>query len=295
MTVVRKLDFFVFGMPRGGTSAVARYISAVDALHCGQEVFPVALDHSKLDIPTGFLEPQANYWIDSSIEEVTRKADTIQLYGNKTPTYFYRLSGLMTELDNAPSIACVRNPRSVAVSYSTRSLNPKDNWKAGRRGLFAIGDALMLAHALHHTPRDAKILVLPQKALLIDWMATMEKAISHIAPGVSAKFNDVALEKINKIKSRQSSSKKADLEDVELRALKRIEKDGLFDLFNRDDAVLLDEVRDDLARIVHDGPGNPVGFILRLAADHPDPIAREYANRWAKPARRAWQSFKATA
>lgn len=293
--MVKKLDFLVFGMPRGGTSAVARYISAVDALHCGQEVFPISLDHSKLDVPHAFLERQAERWNDSSVKEVTAKGDLIKLYGNKTPTYFYRLPGVLEELDNVPTIACVRNPRSVALSYSTRSLNPKDNWHAGRRGLFAVGDALMLVHALHHAPRDAKIMILPQKSLLVDWQATMTKAIAHIAPDIKAEFNPVALEEIDKIKNRQTSRTKVELENIELRALNRIERIGLFDLFDRDDVFMADEVREDVARIVADGPGNPIGFITRLAAEHPDQLARDFVERWTNPARRAWKGFKTSA
>jgi hypothetical protein len=293
--VVKKLDFLVFGMPRGGTSAVARYISAVDALHCGQEVFPISLNHANLDVPTAFLERQAERWNESSVKEVTAKGDKIKFYGNKTPTYFYRLPGVLKELDNVPTIACVRHPRSVALSYSTRSLNPKDNWHSGRRGLFAVGDALMLVHALHHAPRDAKIMILPQKSLLVDWKATMTKAVAHIAPSVSADFNPKALDEIDLIKNRQTSRTKVELENIEERALNRIERIGLFELFDRDDVFMLNDVREYLARIVSDGPGNPVGFINRLAAEHPDELARNFAERWNNPAKRAWKGFRISA
>ncbi len=291
--MTRKLDFIVFGMPRGGTSAVGRYLSAVKEIHCAQEVVPVNGNHAILDVPDCLLASTGKNWRSSSVADVTARRDTSRYYGNKRPQYFYRLNGVLEELDNCPAIACVRNPRSVALSYSTRSLNPKDNWHAGRRGLFAVGDALMLVHALHHAPRDARIMILPQKALLADWRATMTRAIAHIAPSIPADFNPAALEEIDKIKNRQTSRSKVDLEKIETRALNRIEQIGLFDLFDRDATFMLDEVRDDLARIVADGPGHPIGFITRLAGEHPDPLARAFAERWSNPAKRAWKQFKA--
>ncbi|TYB84068.1 sulfotransferase [Oceaniovalibus sp. ACAM 378] len=289
--MVRKLDFIVFGMPRGGTSAVARYISAVEPLHCGQEVMTISTDHSTLDIPDAFLTPVNDRWNDSSVAAVTANRDRIRLYGNKTPTYFYRLNGVLAELDNAPAIACIRDPHSVALSYSTRASNTKDRWNSGRRGLFAVGDALMLVHALHHAPQDAKILIMPQKALLADWRKAMSRAIEHIAPGVAPEFGEQALAEIDHIKTRQTRRDKVELEKIEQRALNRLDRIGLTALFDRDTVCDLDDIREDLARIVADGPGNAIGFIRKLAVDHPDELARNFADRWVNPAKRAWQGF----
>ncbi|MEO1778994.1 MAG: hypothetical protein AAFU63_09395, partial [Pseudomonadota bacterium] len=49
-------------------------------------------------------------------------------------------------------------------------------------------------------------------------------------------------------KNRQTSRTKVELENIELRALNRIERIGLFDLFDRDDVFMADEVREDVAR-----------------------------------------------
>lgn len=152
----------------------------------------------------------------------------------------------------------------------------------------------MLVHALHHAPRDAKIMILPQKSLLKDWQATMTTAIAHIAPGIEATFNPTALAEIDKIKTRQTKRTKVDLENVEQRAIKRLERIGLFDLFDRDDVFMIDDVRDDLARLVAEGPGHPIGFITRLAAEHPDPLAQKFAENWGSSAKRAWKEFQAT-
>lgn len=290
--MTRKLDFIVFGMPRGGTSAVGRYLSAVDALHCGQEVFPISLDHSKLDIPDAFLTRQHDNWNDSSVDDITARRDQIRYYGNKTPMYFYRLNDVRSELDDCPAIACVRNPRSVALSYSTRATNDSDRWHPGRRGLYAAGDAIMLAHALLSTPEGAQIMVIPQQSLLVDWHAVMSQAVTLIAPEIKVDFNAAKLDEIEQIKKRQTSRKKVDLVPAEEAALKRIENTGLFALYDRDTPYMVDEVRDELAEIVEKLPPNPLNFIKRQSENLPDAVARDFYDRWQNPARRAWKRLR---
>lgn len=288
----RKLDFIVFGMPRGGTSAVGRYLSAVDALHCGQEVFPISLDHAKLNIPEAFLKRQHERWNDSSVADIEARRDQIRFYGNKTPTYFYRLNEVLEELDNCPAIACVRSPRSVALSYSTRSTNERDPWHPGRRGLYAAGDAMMLAHALLNTPETARIMVIPQQSLLEDWRAVMTSAVKLIAPGAEVEFNQSKLEEIEHIKRRQTSRQKVELEEAEETALKRLEGTGLFELYDRSTPYMLNDVRGQLTEVVSKLPPNPLNFIKRLSEKLPDQVAQDFYERWQSPAKRAWKTLR---
>lgn len=284
--MIRKLDFVVFGMPRGGTTAVASYISAVDALFCSNEVFPTFMDHSGLDIPAAFLEQQANLQNPRSVDDIRTRGDEILRFGNKTPTYFYRLNPLLEELDNCPAIACVRDPRAVANSYSMRASAPKDLWQEGRVGLFAIGDALLLLHALHQVPADANVLIMPQNALLDDWSGAMQQAIAHIAPDIPAVFSPARLKRIDRRKKKFGSREKPGLEAVEERALKRMERDGVTAFFDRRDVVPLDAVRGEIGEILARTPANPVNFIHRLVADHPNPEALAYFDRWSRHSRK---------
>lgn len=286
------LDFIVFGMPRSGTSATARYLSAMPGMHCGQEVFPMSLDHGKLDVPRAFVERQSERWNDSSSETVRSRGDNIHVWGNKTPTYFYRLEGIMAELPGRPAVVCVRAPRAIALSYSTRAQTERDKWHVGRRGLFAVGDALMLAHALARFSEPERILVLPQNALLQDWKAAMVRVAAHVAPGHPVAYDADVLAQIDNIKSRQTKRRKLTLEPVEDQALRRLEKTGLSAFFDRDRIAPLSEVQAELAAILEQTPPNPVGFMRRLSAAHPAPEARAYFENWSAPASRLWAQLK---
>lgn len=297
--MTRKLDFIVFGLPRGGTTAVSNYISAAQGFHCGVEVFPTFLDHATLDIPQGFLTRQHKLWNGSSVEEITAHGDQIQVYGNKTPTYFYRLPSLLEDLDNCPAIACVRDLRSVATSYSKRAADANDPWIEGRVGLFAMGDALLLLHALHNTPKGSRVLVLPQGALLADWRAVMTRALAHIAPselqGKEPDFDADKLTVINRIKTREEQREKPALDPVEERALKRLTRDGVMDFFTRPEPVLLDDVRDEIAAILAKTPPNPVAFVRHKAEEHPNPKVQDFFKTWSRHAGQAWRRYRPNA
>lgn len=276
-------------MPRGGTSAVSRYISSVDELYCGLEVFPVGLKHDLIDVPRGFLERQHPRWSQVAIKDVMARGDTIERYGNKTPYYIYRLAGILHELDNCPAVGCVREVRPIAMSYSTRAANPRDTWDTGRRGLFAVGDAIMLVHVLLNLPADTNVMIVPQKALLADWRAVMTKVVGHIAPGVEASFNPERLGEIDEIKTSQVSRTKVELVDVEEEALALLDGTGLGALFMRDDVFLVNDVRDELAAIKAECPADPVAFLEPLAQRHSESTVAEYYGRWANLAGKAWQ------
>lgn len=287
--MVRKLDFIVFGMPRGGTSAVSRYISSVDQLYCGLEVFPVGLQHDRIDVPQAFLERQHARWSPVAVKDVMARGDQVERYGNKTPYYIYRLPAILRELDNCPAVGCVREIRPIAMSYSTRAANPRDTWDTGRRGLFAAGDAVMLVHVLLNLPAEANVMIVPQKALLADWRAVMTKVVGHIAPGTPAVFNPERLGEIDEIKTTQVGRAKVELVDVEEEALARLEGTGLGALFTRDDVFLVNDVRDELAAIREACPPDPVAFVGSLAERHPEPTVVEYYGRWANLAGKAFR------
>lgn len=287
-----KLDFIVFGMPRSGTSATARYLSAMTGVHCGQEVFPMSLDHGKLDIPRAFVERQHDKWNDSSAETVREQGDGIGIWGNKTPTYFYRLDQIMAELPECPAIVCLRAPRAIALSYSTRAKAERDRWHVGRRGLYAAGDALMLAHVLAAFSQPERILVLPQNALLRDWKDAMARVAAHVAPGHPVSYDPTLLKRIDKIKTKQTLRRKQELEPVEDKALKRLEDAGLSAFFDREEIALLSDVQAELQDILTRTPPNPIGFLRRLSAEHPAAEARDYFHNWAAPASRSWARLR---
>lgn len=295
--MTRKLDFIVYGMPRGGTTAVTRYLCAMKGVHCGNELFPMMLDHAALDVPEAFVTPREGTRLTAAgIAALRPDLDRIGLFGNKTPTYFYRLPGLLAELDHCPSVACIRSLRSVAASYSMRAAMTADHtWPPGRVGLIAMGDALLLLRALASLPAAADVLIVPQAATLADWQAVMARVLAHISPGSEPEYDPDRLREIHKIRRRDARRAKPELADVEKRALARLRKDGVADFMARDQVLRLAEIRDEIAAILARTPPDPAGFVMRLAERHPDPAVAEYAAAWARRARRALQHFRAAA
>lgn len=291
--MVRKLDFIVFGMPRGGTTAVANYLSAVEGVHCGNEVFPVYKSHAKLDIPQAFITPQEGYWNPGSAEIVEANRDRLKIYGNKTPTYFYRLPEILRELDDCPSIACVRNPRDVARSYSMRAGDPKDQWPEGRVGLFAAGDALLLLQSLLAVPETTPVLIVSQNALLADWRGVMQQALAHVAPGTEPTYSPEKLAYIDKRKTQSTRRPKPKLEAPERKAINWLERAGVSEFMSRPEPVILNDVRDEIRQILDQGPKNVVSYIKGMAAEHPNPAVPAHLDRWVRQATRARKLFQA--
>jgi hypothetical protein len=186
----------------------------------------------------------------------------------------------------------VRDLRSVATSYSKRAAAPEDPWVEGRVGLIAMGDALLLLHALHNVPKGSNVLILPQGALLADWQAVMTRALGHISPEIEPEFDAEKLKVINRIKTREEQREKPALHPVEPRALTRLERDGVIDFFTRPEPVLLDDVRDEITAILERTPQNPIAFIRRKVEEHPNPKAAEFFERWARQAGRAWRLYR---
>lgn len=286
--MARRLDFVVMGLPRGGTTAVARYLSAVPEIHCGIEVFPTYLDHASLSVPEGFLAHDDPHWLPASVNEVTQRQNEIRWYGNKTPTYFYRLPTLLAQLDDAPAIVCLRDLRAVASSYNARAANPKDlSWDPGRVGLFAIGDALLLLHALAACPARARVLLVPQSALLNDWRAVMERAVAHVAPGAAPDFDPCRVRGLVAFCDRLVAPPPLRLDLAERRAFTRLDQDGVTDFFADPTPRLLTEVRAGLEALLESAPASPIRFVQRHLESHGTAEAHAFFPTWLRHATRA--------
>lgn len=292
---MRKLDFIVFGTARSGTSAVGRYLSAVESIYCGQEVFTERRNHSELNSPEAFLAPQANNRNQTAIDAIQERGDRIKRYGNKFPEYFYRLDPILDELDGCPAIACVRDLRSIALSYSARAANVRDPWPAGRCGLYAVGDALMLIHVLNITQFASRIMVIPHKALLADWQAVMTRAVHHIDPAIEASFDEERLKVVEAFKRRAKKTSQLELSPVEENVLRKLEETALPEFLNRASPFTVDEVREELAAIAENTPRNPVRFLREMASMLPTQEGRDYFEQWRARARRTWKQLEAAA
>lgn len=285
MPALRTLDFLVYGLPRSGTSAVANYLSAVPGVHCGLEVFPTFMDHGAIRAPRDFLAHDDPLWRPASVAQVTAQAGGIRVWGNKTPTYFYNLSALYDQLGPVPSLLCLRPLDQVAASYAMRAANPQDSWPRGRGALYACGDALVMLHALHRLERCDHILTVPQEALKADWRAVMARALAHVAPDVPAVYRDADLAGIDQrhaISAARPKPPVARLEQVERDALSKMRQVGAEAFFADETIGPVSDRAGALDAILQQAPPDPLAWMTRAVARHPEPETAEFLPLWSR-------------
>lgn len=294
----RPLDFIVFGVPRSGTTAAARYINCVDQVHCGIEGFGYRQDHRLIEGPKAFIDNPFHPFNERSLkfsrEDIARKGDKIRVFGNKLPKYFYRLNGVLSEIGTPRAILCYRNAVKAAASYHSRAKRVNDRWPEGHVGSFAAADMLLMLHALAGLDAKAEVMVLPHQALLNDSQSAVRKALGFVAPGIAPDFDPKALEEVQQLKSKTTSQPRFDLTDWDHKVLGRIKPARIDAILDRPEPFMLSEVRDQLPALLADLPQHPVRFIRRSVANHPDPAALEYFKTWRRRGKEAWENIRPT-
>ncbi|MBB94201.1 MAG: hypothetical protein CML68_06335 [Rhodobacteraceae bacterium] len=285
--MTRPLDFLVYGLARSGTSAVASYLSAVPGVHCGVEVFPTFLDHGAIRAPRDFLSHEDPLWQPSSVRKVEILGASIRVWGNKTPTYFYNLAALYDQLGPVPSLLCLRGLDKVAASYSMRAADPEDSWPRGRTGLFAYGDALVLLHALTQLDRCDHILTVPQAELTRDWRGVMDTALAHVtrgaSPAVAADYDAGDLARIERRRETSAARRKPaprKIPQVERDAFGKMRKIGAAAFFDSDIIAPVETRRDEIREILAAAPPDPVQWMRRAVARHPNRAVADFLTPW---------------
>lgn len=294
----QKLDFIVFGVPRSGTTAATRYLSAAREVHCGIECFSHKVDHSTLHAPECFLENtnlregSANFRI--SREDIESKDGNIRYYGNKMPTYYLRLQGVLDEVATPRAILCYRDIEGVAQSYAARAKQPSNKWPAGRLGIFATGDMMIMLKALTVLER-ADVLVVPYSSVLKDWRATYTTALQFVAPDLEPDFMADRLAEIESHRDHVAKREKPALDKIDKQAINRVSSSGVHELFDRDEPFALSEIHSGIPGILENLPKNPVNWVGKMAAGHSDDAVREFLPTWDKRVRPSWKRLKQTA
>ena len=249
------LDFIVFGVGRSGTTAVAHYLNSIERIHCGIELFPPYLDHRKLVVPDSFLDgpivPNTSVNGRVSYQSVLQNGNKIKCYGNKTPDYYYRLEGVMSEIGQPKAILCYRDIAKVAQSYSMRAQKVKDGWPRGRTGLFAFLDLALLMMSLNSVNSES-IFVIPHMALKKDWLKTISSAALFLDGGHPPDFDADKIAIINSTKRRTEKTKKPKLNPLELKLLKIFDQAKIDSIFIQDQTFMLSEKKELIHRAVQD-------------------------------------------
>lgn len=290
----RKLDFIVFGVPRSGTTAVTRYINCVPTIHCGIEGFGYRHDHAIIRAPEAFFDnpffPNNEDSLKKSRKDIQRKEGKIEYYGNKLPKYFYRLQGVLDEIEHPRAILCYRDVEKAALSYTSRA-HREGPWPRGHTGIYAVFDMMLQLHALSRV-RNAEIIVVPHEALVKDWQATMTRAIEFILPGISFEFDMARVEATEERKTVEANMPRADLSPTDREAIAAIDGPGISQVLSRDEAYPLAEVADRIPGLVARLPQRMLAFANALMEKHEDPKTRDYYTRWLGRGRPAWRDVK---
>jgi hypothetical protein len=291
--ISRRFDFIVAGTARSGTTAVTQYLQTVWHMHCGMEVFGATDDHTALHPPHCFFEAEIAAAASPGLSSFTKfrrsslavaeKAPQISSWGNKSPSYIYRLNGVLAELPRPRAVVLARSVMPVAESYVKRALNPEDTFGHGRTGIYAIGDWMALAHALAIAPGD-QVLVLPYRGLIRDWRETISDVCAFVSPGTAPEFDEDAVEAIRQSYVRRRQKKRDlpwEISDFELEAVRRAESFGLDAILDADRPYLLSTVQPKLRDAVARLP-DIIPYIQGLTAGHPVPAAVEFFETWAR-------------
>lgn len=292
----RRLDFIVSGTARSGTTAVTQYLQTVRHIHCANEVFGPTDDHRQLHPPHCFFQAEIAAAASPVLSAYTKyrrssqaavaKATQIAAWGNKSPSYIYRLNGVLSEIARPRAVVLARALMPVAESYVKRALDPDDSFTNGRTGIFAIGDWMALAHALAIAPGD-QVLVLPYRGLVRDWRETITKVCAFVSPGTPPDFDEDAVEAIRQSYLRRKQKKRElpwEISEFERAAVRQAQGFGLDAILDGDQPFLLADVQPALRAAVARLP-DLVPYIHGLTQGHPVPEAVTYFPVWARQVR----------
>lgn len=303
--MAKPLDFIVAGTARSGTTAVARYISCATQFHCAVEVFKVRQNHRTLLAPDCFLDmvnPESDAFspkmskaqrahIQDSVAEIRKRGASIKYFGNKLPRYYMRLDQILEEIGQPRAIVCTRDIKAIAESYNYRAQRPKDNFNAGRRGLFAVADLVLLLAALEQTQAQ-HVLLIPNQAILADWQKSTRTACHFVDPSAEVSFERENVMWINRKRMWDQRRKKQlnfdpkphDKSDI--MAIKTLQDAGVDAVLNANQPLALKDVQSGVSDVLHRLPDDPIAWIEDLAAQHEADAVQAFAPGWAAQARR---------
>jgi hypothetical protein len=287
------LGFVIFGVPRSGTTAVARYLNAHRGVLCLHERFDPGLAHKGLTFPDAlFGAPwggEANRK-DNLLRFVGDKTGPIALWGAKTPRYYLRLPRVMAGVPGGKAVHCYRRAQEVAQSYNDRADNPGDHWRGQLRGLFGILELPVCIARMLATPGD--FLTVPHAATKADARGAAADILAFLSPGAAHDCDEGAFAAADDIGAARLSRSRPPLAEVEEEAASLIEADRIDAILSGPRPVrfadVADAARDWLASLppdlVHRGAGMAEAYGPGVAA-----FARDI---WAPEVRPAWQDAR---
>jgi hypothetical protein len=287
------LGFAVFGVPRSGTTAVARYLNAYQGVICLHERFAPELQHAGLAFPDalfgapwgGEAQRKANL-----LRFVGDKSGPIALWGAKTPRYYLRLPRVMAGVPSGRAVHCYRRAEEVAQSYTDRALNPDDHWRANLRGLFGVLETPICIARMLTTPGD--YLTVPHSATIGDAEGTAAAILGFLAPGMTPRADPAAVAEADGIGAARLSRARPPLAEVEAAACEMIGSDRIDAILSGPAPVRFAEVADAARDWLAAVPADLVRRGETMAEAYGPDVAAFARDVWAADVRQAWQDAR---
>jgi hypothetical protein len=289
----RPLGFVVFGVPRSGTTAVARYLNAHDDVLCLHERFDPGMKHAGLTFPGALFDApwggEANRK-QNLLRFVGDKTGPIALWGAKTPRYYLRLPRVMAGVPSGRAVHCYRRAEEVAQSYNDRADNPGDHWRGNLRGLFGMLELpICLARML---ATKGEFLTVPHRATLADARGAAAQVLAFLSPGTAHEADDAAFAAADDIGTARLSRARPPLADVELEAAELIRSDAIDAILSGPAPIRFAEVADAVRDWLNTLPPDLVQRGTVMAQAYGPGVAAFAREVWAPDVRPAWQDAR---
>ena len=292
----RPLDYAVFGVPRSGTTAVARYLNAHAGVLCLHERFDPEMRHEGLLFPDAAFDApwrgEANRKTNL-VRFLGGKDAPIRIWGAKTPRYYLRLPQVMAGIPSGRAVHCWRRPEEVAQSYTDRARNPKDHWRPQLLGLFGVLEAPVCIARMLAT--EGTFLTVPHRAVKEDPRGTAASVLAFLAPGLEAEADESAFAAADEIGAKRLARPRPPLEAVEEEAASLIDAAGIHAVLDASAPRPFAEVSADARDWLLGLPPDLVRRGTEMAAAYGPGVAAFARDVWAPQVRHAWQDARRAA
>lgn len=289
----RPLDFAVFGVPRSGTTAVARYLNAHAGVICLHERFDPEARHVGLTFPASVFDApwggEANRRANLG-RFLAEKFPPVRLWGAKTPRYYLRLPRVMAGIPSRRAVHCWRRPEEVAQSYADRAANPQDHWRPQLRGLFGILETPICIARMLAT--EGEFLTVPHTATKRDAAGTAEAILAFLAPGARFEAEPAGFAAADEIGAKRLARERPPLEAVEIEAARMIDAAGIHAILDGSEPRPFAEVSAAARDWLRSLPPDVVRRGTEMAAAYGPGVAAFARDTWAPQVRQAWQDAR---
>jgi hypothetical protein len=277
-----QLDFIVFGPGRSGTGVFATAFNLHPKVFCAIEFLPINADHSTFRMPEDMLRLHLDglQHRTRSIEILNDKLShgAIDSYGNKMPSYYFKLDRLVEQLPELKMFYIYRSPVEFVHSWDRRAGAGNDiSWHEGKVGIFGALEQIFCLKRL--SALSADVTMVSYKSLFFRDPHLMARAVGRL--GVDpVEFDQAQFEK--KIFGKKGpKAVEHQFYDEFFREFRFDLVDAYFDaspVSNNTDPKFIDVVSKQFADMP--GPRRFARFLQKM-----DPTVQEFAATWRRQLR----------